>query len=355
PQDKKERTKIIQLKVVEDEDGTVKTIDTTWVSDGDGWFGYHDFEDHQFDVDIPNIDSLMQNVKVWTNDRKGFSYQYDNIDSLMFWIDVNSIDHDSVEEQMVVIKKLRSSLEDLQDRMKSHQFRYEFFRDGDSLHQLILENSGRFFDSLDLHDMYLFRFGNEDGKLMVTGNEIAEILKDGKGHPVILQIDADGDTYVDCSVDTTFTEGNNKVVVKTGTSDGKKYKIITITSKTEQESKPAEEKSVSLRMISPEAQEMDGLKDAGVKTKSRELDVESLRISPNPGTGKFKLSFTLKEPKQVTVNIFDLNGELVYTETLHDFRGTYSKEIDISEQGSGPFFLQIIQGLYDIIKKIIIQ
>ncbi|MCF8365965.1 MAG: T9SS type A sorting domain-containing protein, partial [Bacteroidales bacterium] len=103
------------------------------------------------------------------------------------------------------------------------------------------------------------------------------------------------------------------------------------------------------------AKDKEDLKSAGVKTKDRELLVENMKFSPNPSNGKFNLSFTLKEKKKITINIYDINGNVVYTETLKDFQGEYSKEIDISNQESGTFFLQIVQGLYDIIKKIIIQ
>jgi flagellar hook assembly protein FlgD len=105
----------------------------------------------------------------------------------------------------------------------------------------------------------------------------------------------------------------------------------------------------------PDNDELGELKDAGVKVKSRELDVENLKFSPNPSKGKFNLSFNLPEKKKVTINIYDIKGNLVYTETLKNFQGEYQKEIDISEHGEGAFFLQIVQGLYDIIKKIIIQ
>jgi len=107
--------------------------------------------------------------------------------------------------------------------------------------------------------------------------------------------------------------------------------------------------------VSAADEDMQGLKNAGVKTKNKELMVENLKFSPNPGDGKFNLSFTLRETKKVTINIYDINGNMVYTETLKDFQGDYNKQIDISQQPGGTFFLQIIQGLYDIIKKIIIQ
>lgn len=99
----------------------------------------------------------------------------------------------------------------------------------------------------------------------------------------------------------------------------------------------------------------DDLESTGIKAKKRQLEPVDLTFSPNPSNGKFNLSFTLKEKKNVTINIFDINGNLVYSETLKDFQGTYNKEIDLSREEQGTFFLQIIQGMYDIIKKIIIQ
>jgi flagellar hook assembly protein FlgD len=108
-------------------------------------------------------------------------------------------------------------------------------------------------------------------------------------------------------------------------------------------------------VLGPEEASAEELKSAGIKEKKGELEVENLKFSPNPSNGKFNLSFSVKEKKKVTINIYNIKGNLVYSETLKDFEGAYNKEIDISGEESGTYFIQIIQGIYDIIKKIIIQ
>jgi len=116
------------------------------------------------------------------------------------------------------------------------------------------------------------------------------------------------------------------------TEEGESFQIVT--------------KSITLELLDPEKKELKDLKKAGIDTKKSELNVENLKFSPNPSDGKFNLSFTLEEKKEVTINIYDINGNVVYTETIKDFQGTYNKEIDISDEGTGAFFLHsIISGL----------
>jgi hypothetical protein len=186
--------------------------------------------------------------------------------------------------------------------------------------------------------------------------------------------------------DTIIDNGEHKIIIKTSVSpDGKEEKTVKVFTVNEAGDKELEElitkeitveidgdninvwtsnegdtykvitKTITLELLNPDENEIKELKDAGVQTKKRELEIDNLKFSPNPSDGKINLSFTLPEKKSVTINIYDINGNVVYTETIRDFQGTYQKEIDISDKGTGAFFLQIVQGLYDVIKKIIIQ
>lgn len=78
-----------------------------------------------------------------------------------------------------------------------------------------------------------------------------------------------------------------------------------------------------MKLLDPEEGELRELKEAGISTKKRELKVDDLTFSPNPNNGKFNLSFALEEKKAVTINIYDINGNIVYSETLKDFLGTF--------------------------------
>jgi len=99
------------------------------------------------------------------------------------------------------------------------------------------------------------------------------------------------------------------------------------------------------------------LKNKGVNSEVDKytLKPENLVFTPNPNNGKFKLEFNLPEKGKTSIKIFDTNAKEVYNESLGNFDGNYSKDIDISKYGKGTYFLQISQGKKMISKKMVIQ
>ncbi len=100
------------------------------------------------------------------------------------------------------------------------------------------------------------------------------------------------------------------------------------------------------------------LKSKGIDTNTEsknELNVEGINFAPNPNDGKFNLGFTLENEGNTSIKIFDISGKEVYSENLNNFKGLYSKDIDISNNGKGTYFLKITQGKKAISKKIMIQ
>ncbi|MFZ4740553.1 MAG: T9SS type A sorting domain-containing protein [Bacteroidales bacterium] len=85
------------------------------------------------------------------------------------------------------------------------------------------------------------------------------------------------------------------------------------------------------------------------------LEVEKLGFYPNPTSGKFKLDFALDTKEVVTIKILDVAGKEVYIEELKDFLGNYSKEIDISGNLKGIYFIIINQGDKFMSKKIVLE
>lgn len=85
------------------------------------------------------------------------------------------------------------------------------------------------------------------------------------------------------------------------------------------------------------------------------LNIDKLNFFPNPGTGKFNLSFTTEKKEKTEISILDANGKEVYQEIITDFNGVYSKEIDISQNPKGAYFLIIKQGKNALTKKLIVQ
>jgi hypothetical protein len=86
-----------------------------------------------------------------------------------------------------------------------------------------------------------------------------------------------------------------------------------------------------------------------------ELRTDDLKFSPNPNNGKFNLSFNLKSHEDVQVSIFDLEGKSIYEETLKNFSGKYSRDMDLSAQPKGVYYVKIAQSGNVSMKKLVIE
>ena len=368
---KKERTKIITLKVTEDENGVVKTIDTTMVFEGDEL----------------KLDGLDEDIMIWMDDMHNI-HKLNSHDSMMFIVkEGNMLKCDSAMQIMVTVDaKDEDVLIDIMEDGEKHFYKYNIDSDidGDSIHMIIKTHM----DDLDCKDIdkHIMKFdGDSDSHFIFVGDD-GDIQVNGDGSKMVYKIKTMGTDGVEVVRDTIIEDGEHKIIIKTNvSSEGNEEKTVTVFTTTETGDPDIEKsitkeitvevdgdnvniwtteegesfqivtKSITLELLDPEKKELKDLKKAGIDTKKSELNVENLKFSPNPSDGKFNLSFTLEEKKEVTINIYDINGNVVYTETIKDFQGTYNKEIDISDEGTGAFFLQLIQGFYHIIKKIIIQ
>ncbi len=81
----------------------------------------------------------------------------------------------------------------------------------------------------------------------------------------------------------------------------------------------------------------------------------SLSVVPNPATKEVTLSFSNTSADNSTVKLMNLNGQLVYSESLNQFSGKFSKTIDISSFAKGVYHLQLISSTGITTKKLVIQ
>ncbi len=382
---KKECTKIITLKVTEDENGVVKSIDTTMVFEGDESMKKCNTFIYKSDKDGIHVSD--EDVMIWVDDKHNVHKLHSGDSMLFIGEDGKMMKCDRMLKTMMLNVDAEDDnvLIDIMEDGEKHMYKYKIDSDidGDSIHMIIKSHM----DDIDCKDIgkHMMKFSGSGGHaVFITDDGDVQVLDDEAAKTIRINTIGVGD----CEIlrDTIIDDGEHRIIIKTNvSSDGKEEKTVKLFTVDGKGNKEIEEiitreitlevdgdnvnvwttdeggeyevitKTITLELLDPEKSEIKELKDAGVPTKKRELDVENLKFSPNPSDGKIKLSFTLAEKKSVTINIYDINGKVVYSETINDFQGTYQKEIDISDQGSGAFFLQIIQGLYDVIKKIIIQ
>ena len=85
------------------------------------------------------------------------------------------------------------------------------------------------------------------------------------------------------------------------------------------------------------------------------LLVQNLKLSPNPHEGRFSLTFDLPQRGQTTVRIFNNLGRMIYEYDLGEFSGSFSDQVDISQNGPGSYFLEIRQGDKSNVKKVVLS
>ncbi|QQS31222.1 MAG: PDZ domain-containing protein [Sphingobacteriales bacterium] len=85
------------------------------------------------------------------------------------------------------------------------------------------------------------------------------------------------------------------------------------------------------------------------------LGINNLSLFPNPNQGQFTLSFDAASNQPTSVRISDLSGREIYREDITNIEGNYTKELDISSNSEGIYFLQIVQGDKILVKKLLLQ
>lgn len=77
------------------------------------------------------------------------------------------------------------------------------------------------------------------------------------------------------------------------------------------------------------------------------------QIIPNPNTGLFTAFFETENTDTYFIKITNVFGQIVYEELLNNFRGVYSRQINISSYGKGLYILNISNSKKKEVKKII--
>ncbi|MGZ4055295.1 MAG: T9SS type A sorting domain-containing protein [Bacteroidia bacterium] len=85
-----------------------------------------------------------------------------------------------------------------------------------------------------------------------------------------------------------------------------------------------------------------------------EISEESqINIYPNPATNQITIEFDLIETKNAVIEIRNILGQIVFTETVRNITGKQAKSINISEFSNGVYFVRLQNNNQTITKKFI--
>ena len=85
------------------------------------------------------------------------------------------------------------------------------------------------------------------------------------------------------------------------------------------------------------------------------MSIGALSIYPNPSKDMFNISFTSEKQQNLKVRVLNVIGEELIIESLQEFIGKYTKQIDLTNNAKGIYFLNITTNNGVINKKLILQ
>ena len=85
-----------------------------------------------------------------------------------------------------------------------------------------------------------------------------------------------------------------------------------------------------------------------------ENKLSDLRVYPNPNNGSFTVGFNPKSGQNISVQVYDIRGRLMYTNTYNSVN-RFEEVINLNNAQSGVYLLQISDGPQKVTKKIIVN
>jgi hypothetical protein len=88
---------------------------------------------------------------------------------------------------------------------------------------------------------------------------------------------------------------------------------------------------------------------------STESIINNVTLYPNPTKDKINLSYSIKESGNYSVQIVDLLGKVVSTQTIHALQGNNRLSIDIPTLAAGTYSLNLSNGTQSAAQKFVVQ
>lgn len=90
------------------------------------------------------------------------------------------------------------------------------------------------------------------------------------------------------------------------------------------------------------------------KNMASAADVDgTVLIQPNPNDGLFTFQFTVTAVTDVKVEIVNTLGQVTFTERLNAFVGMYRKEMDLTAQSNGIYYLKVTRNGEQSVHKVV--
>ncbi len=81
----------------------------------------------------------------------------------------------------------------------------------------------------------------------------------------------------------------------------------------------------------------------------------SLTIYPNPTTSVFTINYSSNSAQGFLFRIINSKGQIIYSESITQYKGEYTQIIDMKNQAKGVYFIEIIAERIKTVRKIVLD
>lgn len=78
--------------------------------------------------------------------------------------------------------------------------------------------------------------------------------------------------------------------------------------------------------------------------RNSDLSINDLSFTPNENMGHFDLTFSLPSTGETVIDIYNGEGRSIYNYELGSFSGEFEDRVDLAQNGTGTYYLKIVQG-----------
>jgi hypothetical protein len=207
------------------------------------------------------------------------------------------------------------------------------------------------------HGTYLI---DDNNNLKKLDESVQWIEDDSEGDKILLNLpDNEGVMIVskgDKTIELKHIDAEKDVFVIRSDSDMDQEVHVEIIEKDGGEREIRIDQTIIVERI--DEKDLEILEKAGAEMtmeRKEKLEIDRMKFHPNPSNGQFTLEFKTPETGVTNVEIYNIKGKKIYEDIVRNFDGTYKKDIDISGEKSGTYFLKIQQGNKLSTRKIILE
>lgn len=87
----------------------------------------------------------------------------------------------------------------------------------------------------------------------------------------------------------------------------------------------------------------------------KRVPLKEFNVFPNPGQGMFQISYTASEAEEIQINVFNNSGIKVYSEKITNPQKEFTKNINLSKEAKGTYYIELISDGKKNVRKVILN